>query len=1048
MPVLSDGTNSRPRRRATQKPEGYYDLGDGSDDGGDSSDSGGEQSDRSRSAGTGAGASCSRARGPATKGRKPAASAVSRPPPPPPPGDLSVFDADLSVFDVAEAPVARGRKASRAPLDAPAKPKKSFLVRKRGGAAAQHLPPPPPAAAATGLEEERAQKGDSAGPAKASSSKVRARKPKGPKGPKPPAAAAAAPTVLAPGPVVEQMRQIAEESKARMQEMRRNKNASAVSTSGAAPLEPSTHQQRNEPLHELSWHESRAAKESRSMRSMRIELEQQEEEEEQQQQAQQEQQQEEEQGDPGDLADGTSAYFVEAQSDFEGSADAGDHMAAAVNMQNEDENMGEAAEDADAQTDEDTTNATCDHCSLRYYTASGNPLCVDCRELPASELAAQNAARLGAAKHAGPTLDTTAASSAASSTSSICAEVAALDFSLPFGGELLSPASGAPSDRSSSLASSALSSPMRSVRDLPTGEGQQDALAGGGGAGAGGAAAVPAKENCRKRLSEEARDFELAAASSAMATWGASPYRPPKLETAAATATAFTADEDDSVSSFHSAVSHRTASLSIASRQDAESGVGQDADTVDIVEGMRAEPGVPTSRYYRCVRQAQLRAGADMDSKKCGVLKRGEIIAALDVQQFAAADADAIGAVVRRVQCSRGWVTLVSSGGVVALEECEEPAAAAAEGEEDVDEREDGKVVVEEPEPEPEPASETDTDTDTEVEMHAVPETDTEGVVQDKQVVSSAADAVAAANEEEEEEEEEQQQQEEQEEQQEVEQEADQIANMWEEAGFELDPETGLPILSSARNKMDAAFENLAGGAGRGRSGRSGGSRSAEQQAPSAEFTGFLGDGAVSEIEAIMPEIFPAKIEIDDEDSLLSFDWQEFVSHLSQGFYIGAAGSVQAVADGVMAFATFPKKPEVVRDKAYMASAGLTATNTPVPGTKAKKVWVLHKAAAAAAAAAALGSVDLAKAAELSNEFAKAAPLGPFQQHMRRYRLELAQCGGHVGCALLRTFVDVFLFNMYAEVSDALNPDGCGGLADPHTATVLAPTEPIEHGGG
>eukprot|EP01052_Picozoa_sp_SAG31_P016735 SAG31_NODE_1120_length_9805_cov_8.220173_5_plen_124_part_00 len=51
---------------------------------------------------------------------------------------------------------------------------------------------------------------------------------------------------------------------------------------------------------------------------------------------------------------------------------------------------------------------------------------------------------------------------------------------------------------------------------------------------------------------------------------------------------------------------------------------------------------------------------------------------------------------------------------------------------------------------------------------------------------------------------------------------------------------------------------------------------------------------------------------------------------------------------------------------------------------------------------------------------------------------------GHVGCALMRVFVDVFLFEMYAEPTGALSNSK---LKNPHTSTVLAPTEPIEHGG-
>lgn len=88
-----------------------------------------------------------------------------------------------------------------------------------------------------------------------------------------------------------------------------------------------------------------------------------------------------------------------------------------------------------------------------------------------------------------------------------------------------------------------------------------------------------------------------------------------------------------------------------------------------------------------------------------------------------------------------------------------------------------------------------------------------------------------------------------------------------------------------------------------------------------------------------------------------------------------------------------------------------------MPGTK-KKVWVLFKEDQSE-------DVDAGVAATLRDSSSKATYLGAFQQQMRRYRLELAQCNGHIGCALLRTFVDVFLFDMYAETSDALKNGAC-----------------------
>lgn len=96
-----------------------------------------------------------------------------------------------------------------------------------------------------------------------------------------------------------------------------------------------------------------------------------------------------------------------------------------------------------------------------------------------------------------------------------------------------------------------------------------------------------------------------------------------------------------------------------------------------------------------------------------------------------------------------------------------------------------------------------------------------------------------------------------------------------------------------------------------------------------AEFMGFLGDGAIAEIEDLMPDM-PSKVEIDDGDRLLSLTWAEFMGHMASGFYISETGSIRAVEDGVMAFATFPKKPSSL-DKKYLAKAGLAAVNTLVP---------------------------------------------------------------------------------------------------------------------
>ena len=56
--------------------------------------------------------------------------------------------------------------------------------------------------------------------------------------------------------------------------------------------------------------------------------------------------------------------------------------------------------------------------------------------------------------------------------------------------------------------------------------------------------------------------------------------------------------------------------------------------------------------------------------------------------------------------------------------------------------------------------------------------------------------------------------------------------------------------------------------------------------------------------------------------------------------------------------------------------------------------------------------------------------IGPFQSHMHRYRLELAQCGGSAGHALLRTFIDSFLFDLHAGEAGVLQG---GVLCDPRS---------------
>lgn len=70
--------------------------------------------------------------------------------------------------------------------------------------------------------------------------------------------------------------------------------------------------------------------------------------------------------------------------------------------------------------------------------------------------------------------------------------------------------------------------------------------------------------------------------------------------------------------------------------------------------------------------------------------------------------------------------------------------------------------------------------------------------------------------------------------------------------------------------------------------------------------------------------------------------------------------------------------------------------------------------------------------------------LGPFQQHMTRYQLELAQCNGNMGMALLRTFVDSYLFGEGGDGQDALQD---GMLRTPNESTLHLPKEAVEHTG-
>ena len=221
-------------------------------------------------------------------------------------------------------------------------------------------------------------------------------------------------------------------------------------------------------------------------------------------------------------------------------------------------------------------------------------------------------------------------------------------------------------------------------------------------------------------------------------------------------------------------------------------------------------------------------------------------------------------------------------------------------------------------------------------------------------------------------------------------------ANVWIEAGFELDPESSKPMLTSARNKMDEEFSTL-----------------------SSEFTGFLGVGAIDEIEKLCPEDnYANSSALDDDDGLLPFTFGELLHHMSQAFHISADSALQAVEDGVLAFATFQKKEQIDRDKNNLKKSGLVAENTLVPGTKTKKIWVVYKAEQS-------DSVDTSAAAKLCATAVKATTCGPFQQHMQRYRLELAQCNGHIGRALLRTFIDSFLFDLVRTPMRRILPPTC-----------------------
>ena len=162
---------------------------------------------------------------------------------------------------------------------------------------------------------------------------------------------------------------------------------------------------------------------------------------------------------------------------------------------------------------------------------------------------------------------------------------------------------------------------------------------------------------------------------------------------------------------------------------------------------------------------------------------------------------------------------------------------------------------------------------------------------------------------------------------------------------------------------------------------------------------------------------------LDASDTLLSYSFGEFVALMGSAQYISPEGALLAVEGGLMEFATFERKPAGLNQKA-LAKAGLAAANTLVPGTKTKKVWVVHRSDQASP------TVDVDHAAMMCSAWVGARNSGPFQSHMHRYRLELAQCGGRAGHALLRTFVDSFLFDLHAAEAGALQG---GVLCDPRS---------------
>ena len=172
-----------------------------------------------------------------------------------------------------------------------------------------------------------------------------------------------------------------------------------------------------------------------------------------------------------------------------------------------------------------------------------------------------------------------------------------------------------------------------------------------------------------------------------------------------------------------------------------------------------------------------------------------------------------------------------------------------------------------------------------------------------------------------------------------------------------------------------------------------------------SEFNGYLFPGIVQEIEDNCPEWPSSHSEwtMGSGDELFSYSLAELVALMESSIYVGSEGVLQAVSDGVLAFAAFQQKPHDA-DRQTLAKLKLEAKKVPVPGKKTCKIWMIRR----------LGdtSIDEIRAADLCWPSIRSTALGPYQTHMSRFRLEMAQSAGNVGMSLLRTFIDSFLFEL------------------------------------